>query len=152
MGRGRPSLRLPPPEWLNTPCACKIVWNGIHNELPVTVSEADEYLTASVSDEKRATADLGQIHQAAIVSNDGKALVVSGRGIRSLKRLHSKQLGEIQKKRLRCAKGSRRWRKLGRRGAKLTLRCKRPMRVISVTRGHVKSSTSAKSTKYSRFS
>jgi putative transposase len=38
--------------------------------------------------------------------------VVSGRGMRSLKRCHNKALGQLDKKRKRCQKGSRRWRKL----------------------------------------
>ena len=45
-----------------------------------------------------------------------------GRGMRSLKRLHRKQLGGIQKLRSRCQKGSRRWRKLEKTRARLT-RC-----------------------------
>ncbi|MFN3919569.1 MAG: transposase [Methylohalobius sp.] len=77
---------------------------------------------------RHATVDLEQIHQAAVVTNDGEALVVSGRGLRSLKRQHSKRLSEIQKKRSRCTKGSRRWHKLWRVLAKLTLHCKRRVR------------------------
>lgn len=121
MGRGRPSLVLSRPEWLIGKSACKVVWNGVHNELHVSLEEADTALAAGVT-EKHATVDLGQIHQAAVVTNDGEAIVVSGRGIRSLKRLHSKQLGEIHKIRSRCKKGSSRWRKLGQARARLSLR------------------------------
>lgn len=122
MGRGRPSLVFPRPEWLLEKCACKVIWNGVHHELHVAVNEAGPESAVTETTERHATVDLGQIHQAAAVANTGEALVVSGRGIRSLKRLHSKQLGEIQKKRSRCQKGSRRWRKLGKARAKLTLR------------------------------
>ncbi|CAL1242020.1 RNA-guided endonuclease InsQ/TnpB family protein [Candidatus Methylocalor cossyra] len=126
MGRGRPSLVFRCPEWLLEKSACKVVWNGVHHELHITVSEAAaEQSTAA---ERRATVDLGQIHQAAVVTSTGEALVVSGRGMRSLKRLHSQQLGAIQKKRSRCQKGSRRWRKLGQARAKLTLRYLRRVR------------------------
>jgi hypothetical protein len=45
------------------------------------------------------------IHLAAVVTDDGKALVVSGRGIRSDKRLLNKQLGQIATKRSACTKG-----------------------------------------------
>lgn len=75
--------------------------------------------------ENHAAVDLGQIHQAAIVTNTGTALVVSGREIRSQKRFLAKQLGQIAKKRSKCTKGSRRWRKLGTAIAKLSLRSKR---------------------------
>ena len=131
MGRGRPSLVLPKPEWLVQPRACKIVWNGLHNELHISITEDTEDTEEAPLLEptnRHATVDLGQIHQAAVATNDGDALIVSGRGIRSLKRQHSKQLGEIASKRSRCTKGSRRWRKLGRTRAKLTLRQERRVR------------------------
>ena len=124
MGRGRPSLVFPRPEWLIGKSACKVVWNGVHNELHVSIETSDTAFKSGVT-EKHATVDLGQIHQAAVVTNDGEAVVVSGRGIRSLKRLHNKQLGEIQKLRSRCKKGSRRWRKLGSTRARLTLHYER---------------------------
>lgn len=128
MGRGRPSLILPKPEWLDQPRACKIVWNGLHNELHISVAEDTEEAPLLEPTHKHATVDLGQIHQAAVATNDGDALIVSGRGIRSLKRLHSKQLGEIASKRSRCQKGSRRWRKLGKARSKLTVRHERRVR------------------------
>jgi putative transposase len=58
--------------------------------------------------------DLGEVHQAAVVTDTGEALVVSGRALRSQKRLLSKQLAQLAPKRARCKKGSRRYRKLGR--------------------------------------
>lgn len=39
MGRGRPSLVFRRPEWLQEKCPCKVVWNGVHHELHVTVNE-----------------------------------------------------------------------------------------------------------------
>lgn len=41
-----------------------------------------------------ACVDLGEIHQAAVVTDIGKVLVISGRALRSQKRLLSKQLGQ----------------------------------------------------------
>lgn len=128
MGRGRPSLTLPKPEWLDQPRACKVIWNGLHHELHISITEDTEEAPLFEPTNRHATVDLGQIHQAAVATNDGDALIVSGRGIRSLKRQHSKQLGEIASKRSRCTKGSRRWRKLGRTRAKLTLRQERRVR------------------------
>ncbi|MHB1566548.1 MAG: RNA-guided endonuclease InsQ/TnpB family protein [Acidiferrobacter sp.] len=128
MGRGRPSLVLPRPEWLEQPRACKIIWNGLHNEWHISVPDNTEALPLREPTNKHATVDLGQIHQAAVATNDGDALMVSGRGIRSLKCQHSQQLGEIASKRSRGTKGSRRWRKLGHTRAKLTLRTARRVR------------------------
>ena len=128
MCRGRPSLILPKPAWLTEKHACKIVWNGLHNELHVSIAEDDDDQLPLEPTNKHATVDLGQIHQAAVATNEGDALIVSGRGIRSLKRQHSKQLGELASKRSRCQKGSRRWRKLGKTRAKLTLHYERRVR------------------------
>ncbi|WP_308461305.1 transposase [Candidatus Methylacidiphilum fumarolicum] len=116
---------LPRPAWLSRKSACKVVWNGLHNELHVTLVESTTDPNSQGITERCATVDFGQIHHAAVVTNNGNALVVSGRGMRTIKRLHSKHLGEIQKKRSRCKKGSRRWRKLGRARAERTLRHKR---------------------------
>lgn len=106
MGRGRQSIvlkvDLPP-----NAGACKIVWNNgyeLHVAVPVEIEET--------IGEAKATVDLGQIHQAAVVTNTGHALVVSGRGIRSIKRYRNKELGKLTKMQARCQKGSRRWRKL----------------------------------------
>lgn len=90
MGRGRKSLVLkvavPPAAG-----ACKIVWNDGY-ELHVTVpTRVAETAPGSV----RATCDLGEIQQAAVTTNTGKAVVVSGRGIRSIKRRRHQQLGRI---------------------------------------------------------
>ena len=131
MGRGRASLVMLRPDWLTEKAACRIVWNGVHNELPGTRSEPDAQPTDPATLEvasRHATVDLGQIHQVAVATSTGEALVVSGRGIRSVKRQHSRQLGQIARKRSRCQKGSRRWKKLGTTRAKLTLRCERRIR------------------------
>ncbi len=46
----------------------------------------------------KATVDLGEIHLAAITTSTGKALIITGRGIRSLKRQRSRQLGQTHQK------------------------------------------------------
>ena len=107
MGWGRPSLvfHVDVPEQSG---ACKLVWNDGY-ELHVSVA------TATVDDcpgSAQATVDLGEIHQAAVTTSTGAALVISGRGIRTLKRRHNRALGQIARKRHRCQKGSRRDRRL----------------------------------------
>lgn len=96
MGRGRPSLILPRPAWLDQPRACQIVWNGLCNALHISITEETGEAPLLESTHRHATVDLGQIHLAAVATNTGEALVVSGRGIRSVKRQHSKQLGTLQ--------------------------------------------------------
>ncbi len=123
MGRGRSSLvfRVSLPEQSG---ACKLVWNDgyeLHVAVPAPVASA-------APGAHQATVDLGEIHQAAVTTNTGAALVVSGRGIRSLKRGHNKALGQIAKKRKRCQKGSRRWRKLQAVRRRITARKRRQIR------------------------
>ena len=123
MGRGRPSLvfRLELPEHSG---ACKLVWNDGY-ELHVAVPAA---LASDRPGQAQATVDLGEIHQAAVTTNTGAALVISGRGIRSLKRQHHMALGQLAKKRKRCQKGSRRYRKLQAARRKVSARKRRQIR------------------------
>lgn len=58
-----------------------------------------------------AAIDLGEIHTIASVTDSGQALIITGRKVRSLKRLRNKKLEELQKKIAQCQKGSRQWRK-----------------------------------------
>jgi putative transposase len=107
MGRGRASIVLP----LDLPeqsGACTLIWNnGFELHVCIEVQQAEH-----PPGENRATVDLGEIHLAAVTTDTGAALVVSGRGIRSLKRQRNMRHGHIAKKQARCQKYSRRWKKL----------------------------------------
>jgi len=110
MGRGRKSLVFRV-DLDFEPQGVKLVWNDgyqLHLIRPLEEKEPEVPGTA------KACVDLGEIHQAAVVTDTGEALVVSGRGMRSQKRLLSKQLGQLSRKRSRCKKASRRYRKLNR--------------------------------------
>ncbi len=123
MGRGRPSLILP----LDLPeesGACTLVWhNGFELHVCIKVPQAEE-----APGENRATVDLGEIHLAAVTTNTGHALVVSGRGIRSLKRQRNIRHGKLTRKQARCKKYSRRWRKLQRARNRMRGRLERRIR------------------------
>jgi putative transposase len=123
MGRGRASLvfHLDLPEDSG---ACKLVWNDgyeLHVSVPAPCAE-------TAPGQAQATVDLGENHQAAVTTNTGAALVISGRGIRSLKRRHNKALGQLAKKRKRCSNGSRRWRKLRTARGRVSARKRRQIR------------------------
>ena len=126
MGKDRPSLVLA----LSLPensGACSLVWNnGFELHVVVEIPQASDS-PGTV----QATVDLGEIHLAAVTTNTGAALIVTGRGIRSLKHLRSKQLGKIAKKQSRCKKYSRRWKKLQRARNK---QCRRAERRIGDSR------------------
>jgi putative transposase len=124
MGRGRPSLvlRLDMPEPIGS---VKLVWKDGY-ELHISVPAPVEPVPGPV----QATVDLGEIHQAAVTTNTGVALVVSGRGIRALKRRRHMALRHLAKKRARCQKGSRRWRQLQRARRQTSARTRRQIRAL----------------------
>lgn len=123
MGRGRGSLvfHVDLPEGSG---ACKLVWNDGY-ELHVAIETPQ---TATAPGEAHAAVDLGEIHQAAVTTNTGAALVVSGRGIRTLKRRQNMGVGRLTRKRKRCQKGSRRHRKLQATRRKVSARTERQIR------------------------
>lgn len=123
MGKGRPSLVLPL-ALEDQSGACTLVWNqGFELHVCVEIPQA-EVAPGTV----QATVDLGEIHLAAVTTNTGKAMIVTGRGIRSLKRQRTKQLGQIERSQARCKKYSRRWKKLQRAKNKQCRRAERRIR------------------------
>src|SRR5256714_11235381 len=125
MGKGRKSLVLP----LDLPensGACALVWNrGFELHVCVEIPQAE-----ASPGEAQATVDLGEIHLATITTSTSNALIVTGRGIRSIKHQRSKQLGQLAKKQSRCKKYSRRWKKLHCAKNKQCRRAERRIRVL----------------------
>src|SRR6266699_4194567 len=123
MGKGHPSLVLPLALPENAG-ACTLVWNrGFELHVCIEVPQAKQ-----TPGTVQATVDLGEIHLAAVTTSTGKALIVTGRGIRSLKRQRSRQLGQLTRKQSRCKKHSRRWKKLQRAKNKVCRRAERRVR------------------------
>ncbi|WP_235845951.1 RNA-guided endonuclease InsQ/TnpB family protein [Dictyobacter aurantiacus] len=123
MGRGRDSLVLPV-ELPEHSRSVKLVWNqGYELHVSIEASQAEH-----APGEGHATVDLGEIHLASVTTTTNEALIVTGRGIRSLKRQRSKALRTIGKKQARCLKHSRRWNKLQRAKTKQARRAERRIR------------------------
>jgi putative transposase len=123
MGRGRKALCFR----LNLPArigGVSLVWNGAYEVHVLVPAPASTEAPGAA----QATIDLGEIHLAAVTTTTGQGLVVSGRGIRSLKRRPNKSLGQLQRKQARCARGSHRFRRLQRAKARLRSRTERQMR------------------------
>lgn len=123
MGRGQKSLVLPVdlPEESG---ACSLVWkNGFELHVCIEIPQAE-----NAPGEIHATVDLGEIHLAAISTNTGKAMIVTGRGIRSFKRQRSMRLRTLTKKQAHCKKYSRRWKKLQHAKNELCRRSERRIR------------------------
>ncbi len=121
MGRGNKSLtlKIKVPEQHG---ACKIVWKNGGYELHISIPTKQKENPNGVSN---ATIDLGEIHLAAVVCDNGKALLVSGRGIRSIKRQSQKVIKETDGLSRRCKKGSRRHKKIMKAKRKQLARNKR---------------------------
>ncbi len=123
MGKGRKSLVLPI-DLSEKSGACTLIWNnGFELHVCVEVPQAEE-----APGTMQATVDLGEIHLAAVTTNTGKAMIVTGRGIRSLKRQRNQRLGKLAKSQSRCTKYSRRWKKLQRAKNKTCRRIERRVR------------------------
>jgi putative transposase len=124
MGRGRSSLVLPLRDLPENSGACTLVWN--HGfELHVRIETPQEEQSPG---EIHATVDRGEIHLAATTTNTGQGMIVTGRGIRSLKRQRNRHLGQIAQKQSRCKKYSRQWKKLQRAKNKQCRRAERRIR------------------------
>ncbi|BAU29810.1 putative transposase [Aneurinibacillus soli] len=59
----------------------------------------------------RCAIDVGEIHTIATVAENGANLIITGRKIRSIKRLRNKKLAKLQRKMSKCQKGSRQWKR-----------------------------------------
>src|SRR5664279_2233049 len=77
---------------------------------------------------ERATGDLGEIHQIAVTTSTGQAVIMSGRGIRSIKRRRCMELGKLAAKRSKCKRGSRRDKRLARARRTLSRRTRYQIR------------------------
>lgn len=126
MGRRQADLELPVGRELPfVPGACKLVWR---DGWELHVASAELARSAISPGIERATGDLGEIHQIAVVASTGKALVVSGRGIRSVKRRRCMELAHIASLRSRCKLGSRRDKRLARARRQLSRRTRYQVR------------------------
>jgi len=59
----------------------------------------------------RAAVDLGEVHSIAAVAENAQGIIITGRKVRSVKRLRNKKIKQLQKKLAKCKKGSRQWKK-----------------------------------------
>src|SRR5213078_1167612 len=105
MGRGRKSFSFHLSDLPKQIGAVSLVWSGSY-ELHVVVPAAPEAdVAAPASPAVQATVDLGEIHQAAVTTSTGQGLIVTGRGMRSVKRQRNQLLGQLSRLQTRCQKG-----------------------------------------------
>jgi len=91
----------------------ELTWRADHYELCLTIDTGIEPPNPTTKNPPLfAGVDLGEIHIAAVCTNAGDALLVSGRALRSAKRLRNKRLAAYNSRLSRCKPGSKRHRRL----------------------------------------
>jgi putative transposase len=105
----------------------ELIWD---RQLMLAISYEDGISNADNNDTGVAAIDIGEIHGIAAFADNGQALIITSRKLRSVKRLRNKIQGELQNKLSRCTEGSRRWRKLKRAQGKTSQKTERQQRDI----------------------
>ena len=130
-GKNNQPLILPvPAEYMNVDIRkVELTWRADHYELCLTI---DTGLVNPPPKEIGQTAgvDLGEVNIAAVVTEEGDALVVSGRALRSVKRLRNKHHAALDSLISRCKPGSKRHRRLLKSKAKASAKMYRQQRDI----------------------
>src|SRR3972149_371602 len=119
-----------PSEYLKVDiCKAELTWRADHYELCLTI---DTGLVNPPPKEsgQMAGVDLGEVNIAAVATEAGDALVVSGRALRSVKRLRNKRHAALDSLISRCKPGSKRHRRLVKSKSKASAKMYRQQRDI----------------------
>ena len=130
-GRKVDRLVLPvPDEYINSDiCKAELTWRADHYELCLTIDTGMVNPPPKESGQM-AGVDLGEVNIAAVVTEAGDALVVSGRALRSVKRLRNKRHATLDSLISRCKSGSKRHRRLLKSKARASAKMYRQQRDI----------------------
>ena len=107
----------------------ELTWRADHYELCLTIDTGIVNPPPKESGQV-AGVDLGEVNIAAVVTEGGDALVVSGRALRSVKRLRNKRHAALDALISRCKPGSKRHRRLTKSKAKASAKMYRQQRDI----------------------
>lgn len=130
-GKRAPGLSLPIPDEYRGMDFCKaeLTWRADHYELCLTMNTGIENPLLKESGQV-AGVDLGEVNIAAVATEAGDALVVSGRALRSVKQLRNKRHAALTSRIDRCKPGSRRHRKLVKSKVRASAKLRRQQRDI----------------------
>jgi putative transposase len=130
-GKNAPALALPiSGEYLGADiCKVELNWRADHYELCLTLDTRLENPPMKKSGQA-AGVDLGEVNIAAVATEAGDSLVVSGRALRSVKRLRNKKHAGLSSLIARCQPGSKRHRKLMKSKARASAKLHRQQRDI----------------------
>ena len=94
----------------------ELIWRG-KLCLAVKYKERGEY--KQINSSNSAAIDLGEIHAITSIDNNGNAVIITGRQMRSFKRFRNKQQAELRSKMSKCTKYSNQWLKYNKAMEKL---------------------------------
>lgn len=87
----------------------ELIWRG-RLLLAIKYKEQAEY--SQIDSNNSAAIDLGEMHSITSIDNNGNAIVITGRLMRSFKRFRNKEQAKLRSKMSRCIKGSKQYKKL----------------------------------------
>ena len=105
-----------------------LIWS---NRLMLAICFEDGIEAKSCNGEFYAGIDLGEIHSITAASEKGKAVIITGRKLRSINRFRNKKLAEISSKQDRCIKYSRKWKRLKRAKRYMLRKCDAQVRDVT---------------------
>ena len=90
--------------------------------LCLAVKYKEPKINKNIKTNNIAAIDLGEIQSITSIDNNGNAIIITGRKIRSIKRLQNKEQAKLRSKRDKLTKGSRQYRKYSRAIYKLSVK------------------------------
>ena len=95
------------------------------NGLCFAIKYKEPKANESIEGSNVASIDFGEIHSITSIDNNGNAVIITGRKLRSIKRLQNKEQAKLRSKRDKLTKGSRQYRKYSRAIYKLKIKSDR---------------------------
>lgn len=115
-----------------------LIWDG-RLKLAIVIDDGKE-IASSVQSDVTCGIDLGEIHSIAGFESGGKAIIITGRLLRSVKQYQLKKLAELSRKLSKCKINSRRYKKLRRAKRRMLQKTNAQIRDLNhkITRSFVK--------------
>lgn len=92
------------------------------NGLCFAVKYKEPKVNENIKESNVASIDFGEIHSITSIDNNGNAIIITGRKLRSIKRLQNKEQAKLRSKRDKLTKGSRQYKKYSRAIYKLSVK------------------------------
>lgn len=86
----------------------ELIWRG---KLCLSVKFKEKVECLQIESNNSSAIDLGEIHAITTIDNNGSAMIVTGRQMRSYKRFRNKKQAELRSKMAKCTKYSNQWNK-----------------------------------------